>query len=358
MRAVLAGGGTGGHVLPLLALAEALEKSGRLQSLLFLGADGLESSLVTQRGYELIQLPVGRVRGLSVGRQVKGVAGLAASVPMAAWHLKRAGATVVVGSGGYASAPAVTAAALLGIPAILLEQNTIPGSTNRGLARLSRKVCTSFAMSSGYLPAAKVVVTGNPVREVFLKVREERAARKGGALRILVLGGSQGAQFLNKQIAPVLAQCVRQSASAVEIVHQCGKAREAEVGTAYEGLSGVKVCGYIDDMATELLNATLVVGRAGATSLAELAVAGVPSLLIPFPHATDGHQEVNARFYEKRGAAKVFPQDNFNADEFRTVLSGLLAQPARLEAMQKAAREAGIPDAALRIIDVMEGLKC
>lgn len=357
MRVVLAGGGTGGHVLPLLALAQALEKSGQLESMLFLGADGLESSLVTQQGYELIQLPVGRVRGLSLGRQVKGVAGLAASVPMAVWHLKRVRATIVVGSGGYASAPAVTAAALLRIPTVLLEQNTIPGSTNRSLARLSDKVCTSFAMSSGYLPASKVVVTGNPVREVFQAVREGRAARQPGTTRILVLGGSQGAGFLNSAVAPVLARCVRECGVPMEIVHQCGKGRESEVGAAYNGLPGVRVCGYIEDMASELLRATLVVGRAGATSLAELAVSGVPSLLIPFPHATDGHQEVNARFYESRGAALVFPQETFQAETFGQSLMSLLEEPRRLDAMRKAAGEAGIPDAAARIIDVMGGLR-
>ncbi len=345
MRAVLAGGGTGGHVLPLLALAEALQKSGLCESMLFLGADGLESSLVTQRGYSLIQLPVGRVRGLALHRQVKGVAGLAAAVPLAAWHLRRAKAQVVVGSGGYASAPAVTAAAFLGIPAILLEQNTIPGSTNRGLAKMAKVVCTSFAMSSGYFPASKVVVTGNPVREVFLKVRQERQSAPRDVFRVLVLGGSQGAQFLNKHVAPLLAQCARSSSGAMEIVHQCGKNREGEVGQAYEGLAGVTVRGYIDDMDAELRAASLVVGRAGATSLAELAVVGLPSILIPFPHATDGHQEVNARFYERRGAAKVFIQESFKAEEFVAAVQSLRGDPNKLRAMERASLASGIPDA-------------
>ncbi len=363
MRVALAGGGTGGHVLPLVSLAEAMKAGGGFAAPLFLGADGLEGRLLGDAGHRFVRLPVGRVRGVSRGRQVRGALGMAAAVPMAMAHLLQNDIQVVVGSGGYASAPAVVAAVLSRIPVVLLEQNTIPGSTNRALARMARVVCTSYGESSKWLPEGKVELTGNPVRRSILEIRERRSSMLADGsllngdrpLRLLVLGGSQGAAFLNGTVATLLGSLCREHGG-LEVVHQCGTGRLGEVGGAYAGAGEARVVEYVERMDELLLWADLVVGRAGATTLAELSVAGLPALLVPFPHATDNHQEFNARHYERAGAALVFVQAEFDSEAFSRTVLGLRDQRDRLAPMVTGSLASGIPDAAQRVMRVVEGL--
>jgi len=355
LRVVVAAGGSGGHVLPGIALAEYMLSAGGIEHVLFIGADsGLEKRIVPSFGFGIRTLPVGRVRGMKLAVRVSGLMGMGASVPKAMSILKEFGADVVVGLGGFASAPAIMAAYLMRKPCVVCEQNTIPGSTNRWLARFARRVCVTYAMSSAYLPSWKVVVTGNPVRPSVAAVREKRANRAAHeGLRVLVLGGSQGAQFLNKTMASALASFASAHGD-VEVVHQSGASREGEAAPAYKGVKNVRVVGYIEGMAELLEWADLVVARAGATTLAELACVGLPSLLVPFPFATDNHQFFNAKAMERAGGAKVFLQDAFNENSFREVLEGLYRDRGALAAMGRNAAGEGRPDAAMRVVETLK----
>lgn len=344
--------------MPAIAVAEAALEGGYADKVLFVGAEnGLEKKLVPTFGYSIETLPVGRVRGMSVTTKIKGLSGLLASVPVAVRLLKRFGADVVVGTGGYASAPTLMAGRILGLRTVVLEQNTIPGATTRLLGKVADEICVSFPMTSGYLPSWKVRLTGNPVRHTFIAARDRRENRAHKeTFNILVLGGSQGALFLNSEVASCLAGLARLH-SDVFVLHQAGGGRTDEASEAYQGLANCQVVGFIDDMAARLEQADLVVSRAGATTVAELGVVGVPSLLIPFPFATDNHQEWNARALQKAGAARMYLQHNYNEHRFLQELESLKSSRETLTQMEKAARLVGIPDAAYRVMEVVRGGK-
>jgi len=354
MRLVVAAGGTGGHIYPALAVAEAALSRAAAEAILFVGARrGLEGTLVPAHGFDIRLLPLERVRGMGIVRGARGLAGLGVSLPIAAHILREFRADAVLGLGGYASAPAMIAGAALGLRTVLCEQNTIPGTTNRVLAKMADNVCVSYSMSSAYFPAWKVVLTGNPVRAEVAAVRGRRASGRK-EFRLLVLGGSQGAQFLNTAVAGALADFVHRRPD-VTVVHQSGEGRRAEAEAAYAGAPRVDVVEYVEDMAGLLEQASLVVGRAGATTLAELSAVGVPALLVPFPFATDNHQLFNAREMERAGAAVVFEQASFNEDRLVDELERLRKDRAALEAMERASASMCIKDAATRVLDVARG---
>jgi UDP-N-acetylglucosamine--N-acetylmuramyl-(pentapeptide) pyrophosphoryl-undecaprenol N-acetylglucosamine transferase len=353
MNLVIAAGGTGGHIMPGLGLAEAAVQAGLARNILFIGArNGLEGMLVPAAGFRIETLPVGRFRGMGLKTRLSGLAGLGLSVPMAHRLLKEFGASAVVGMGGYASAPALIAGAMAGIPTALCEQNTIPGSTNRILARFAQKVCVSFSMSSGYLPPHKVVVTGNPVRRALLEARKRRLERvRSDSFTILVLGGSQGALFLNKTVARSLASFAK-GRPTTTIIHQTGAGRRGEAADAYRKLGErVEVVEYIEDIGSLLERVDLVVGRAGATTVAELSVVGVPSILVPFPFATDNHQFWNAKVMVQAGAALLFEQHSYNEDRFLDELERLSRDPKALATMGSQARKLGRVDAAEAVLE-------
>lgn len=356
MKLAIGTGGTGGHIYPGIGIAEAAVSLGIADDVLFIGArHGLERELVPAHGFEIVTLPVDRVRGMRLATRVAGLAGLARSIPAASRILKDFAPDAVIGMGGYASAPSLIAAAMRKIPTVLCEQNTIPGATNRKLAHFASAICVAFPMTSGYLPSWKVVVTGNPVRSSVVAAAATRRESSRAGFRILVLGGSQGALFLNQTVASCLAAFAA-SHGDVEIVHQTGSGRTDEATPAYGGLRRVHVTGYIDDMADMLSWATIVIGRAGATTVAELAAVGVPSLLVPFPFATDNHQYWNAKAMATAGAAKIFEQHSFNENQFRDTLDELYREAGLLAAMEAGALHMGRPDAAARVLDTLRGV--
>lgn len=358
MRLGLTGGGTGGHVYPLIAIALRAIQLGIATEVLFLGTKaGLEGDLVSAAGFQIETLMGRKVRGGGLGQKMAGMAGLVGAIPqgMGVWGKFRP--DVVVGSGGYASVAGVTAAWLKGIPTVLLEQNTIPGYTNRKLAFAAQKVCVSFPVSAGYFPAGKVVVTGNPVRPEIQEVAQRRKEKTAsGGIQILVLGGSQGALFLNQEIALAMLNLVGSDAR-IRVVHQCGKGRTKELPEAYLSHPGVRVKEYIEDMASELTATDLVVGRAGATTIAELTTAGVPSLLIPFPFAADNHQEHNALAVQKHGGAEMWLQSEWDRVKFEDRVRHLLGTPGELEAMSRGALTLGMADAATAILTTIGGMQ-
>jgi UDP-N-acetylglucosamine--N-acetylmuramyl-(pentapeptide) pyrophosphoryl-undecaprenol N-acetylglucosamine transferase len=369
---VIAGGGTGGHVTPALALGEELQRRG--ERLLFIGSErGLEARLVPEAGFELVSLPSQQVMGRSLLGRVRGALGILASVSRARRELKRCRADAVLSVGGYAAMPAALAALTLRTPLFLVEPNAVPGRVNRLCARFARRVFVGFEGATALLGGARerTECTGVPLRSALVQAfasaqapgpgdssapAEERAAagrRKPHApFRLLIFGGSQGARQINHALmraAPHLAHL------GVEVFHQAGEAdREAVLGAYADAGLPVAVVAFERDMPTRYAWADIVVCRSGALTVAELALAGLPALLVPYPYAADNHQAANARELEGAGAAKLV-EGLDDSDESGARLAGILAElfaaPERLVAMGDAASSLARPDAAAHIID-------
>ena len=340
---VVAGGGTGGHLFPGLAVAECAAETG---DVLFVGsAYGIEARVIPQTRFAFRAIPV---RGLR-GRGWRGAAQLAAQLPGAmvrAWRiLGEFGADVVVGVGGYASFPVVVAAWLRRVPSVLLEQNAHPGMANRVLARLARRVCTTFADANAYFPTRKVVVTGNPVRHFTVPAAAPRAA-----FTLLVFGGSQGAHRLNEAMADGAA-ALRDALADLRVIHQTGEADCAALRERYASLGmAAEVREFIDDMGAAYGAADLVVCRAGATTVAELTSLGKPAILVPYPFAADDHQRANASVLASQGAAVMILDRALTGAGLAQAIIELARDRARLTAMGDTARHLGVPDAAQRVL--------
>jgi len=345
MRMVVAGGGTGGHLFPGLAVAERVAgaDAGRV---LFVGsAYGIEARVIPQTRFEFRPLPI---RGLR-GRGWRGALQLTAQLPSAivrAWRiLGEFGADVVLGVGGYASAPVVIAAWLRRIPSVLLEQNAHPGWANRALARIARRICTTFAEANAYFPAGKVVLTGNPVR---LFAAPAAAPRSGFTL--LVFGGSQGAHRVNEAMADAAA-ALRDAIPGLRVIHQTGAADHAALQARYASLGvAAEVREFIDDMGAAYHAADLVVCRAGATTVAELTALGKPAILVPYPFAADDHQRANASVLAAHGAGILVLDRELGGGGLAQTIIELARDRARLKAMGDAARRLGVPDAAAQVV--------
>jgi len=342
-------GGTGGHIFPGLAVAAELRARGI--PVLWLGsAGGLETRLVPQAGVPIETLAIGGIRGKGVLTLLMAPLRIARAV-LAAWRIVRSvrprGALAL---GGFACGPGGIAAWLARVPLVVHEQNSIPGATNRTLSHFAQKSLCGF---SGALPQGEWV--GNPVRAEISAVAPpaQRWANRAGALRLLVLGGSQGARALNERVPQALAKL----SARPEVRHQCG-AKFAEAARDAYANAGVvaSVEPFIDDMAAAYAWADLVVCRAGALTLAELAAAGAGSVLVPFPFAVDDHQTANARAWVEAGAALLLPESEASAERLAAVLGELLGDRTRLLAMAQAARTLAKPDAAARIADVCLGV--
>ncbi len=337
-------GGTGGHIFPGLAVAAALRARG--VPVAWLGADGgMETRLVPQDGIEIDTIAVSGVRGKGVGKLLKLPFALAAAVRDAAKVLRRRRPRAVVSFGGYAAGPGGLAAKFAGVPLLVHEQNRAPGLTNRVLSRLARVVMTGFP---GTFDNERVV--GNPVRDEIAAL-PARDVAPGIPLRLLVLGGSQGARALNEAMPKALA---RLPAGAFQVRHQCGERMLDDARRAYAdaGLA-VEPVAFIADMAEAYRWADVVICRAGALTLAEVCAAGVPSILVPFPQAVDDHQTRNAEYLVVRDAAVMIPQSDALTELLQAQLLVFAADPARLLGMGQAARRLAMPDAAARVADAV-----
>ena len=342
MSVLVLAGGTGGHVYPGLAVAERLRRDGH--HVAWLGTkNGLESRVVPEAGIALHCVRVSGLRGKGVMRWCLAPFMLAFGFIQSLWIIARMQPRAVLGMGGFVTGPAGVAAWLLGRPLLVHEQNAVPGFTNVQLVRLARDVMESFPGSFG--PAVRARHTGNPVRQRIAEIDEPagRLAGRNGPLRLLVLGGSQGAQILNDTVPPALAQlrgerpCVR---------HQAGP-RNIESARAGYAAAGVDACllDFIEDMPAAYEWADLVLCRAGATTVAELAAAGVASILVPFPHAVDDHQTCNARYLSEAGAAILMDQQELQPSGLCTLIADLGHARDRLLDMAVAARRLAMPNA-------------
>jgi UDP-N-acetylglucosamine--N-acetylmuramyl-(pentapeptide) pyrophosphoryl-undecaprenol N-acetylglucosamine transferase len=349
---VIAGGGTGGHLFPGLALADALRA--RSRQITFVGtAHGLEARAVPAAGYPLRLLAGRQLRGGGPMRAVAALAATARGVRGATALLHEIRPRLVVGVGGYASVAVVLAAWLRRLPILLLEQNVVPGAANRFLGRLARRVCVGFAESLPFFPRERAVHTGNPLRAGVLAAAG-RLRPRGERLGLLVYGGSQGARQLNRATVDAL-RLLGPAAATFAITHQTGTADVDEVRAGYAGL-GIEatIVPFIDDMGAAYAAADLVVGRAGAMTCAEVTALGLPAVLVPYPHAADDHQRRNAEVLAAAGAAELILDHDLDGERLAATLRRFVAEPARRAAMAAEARRLGRPDAAARVADECE----
>lgn len=358
MRVLFAGGGTGGHLYPGIAVADELVRRDTSAVVSFVGtARGLESRVVPARGWPLDLIRSAGLKGKSMSALLRGLALLPLSA-LDAWRVLSARRPdVVVGVGGYSSGPVLLLAALRRLPTLVMEQNTAPGFTNRRLAPWVRAAAVSYEETLVYFPGTGFV-SGNPVRRSFLDAVEAGgdAAEEDGSVRVLIVGGSQGARAINDAMvaaAPRLAA----AGSAITITHQTGERDFARVRDAYAitGLTAT-VGAFFDDMPARLRAAHLVVARAGASTLAELTVLGRAALLVPLPTAADDHQRKNARVLEAAGAAEVIEERDLADGRLADRVLALAADPDRRRRMAERARTLGRPDAAARVADRIEQL--
>jgi UDP-N-acetylglucosamine--N-acetylmuramyl-(pentapeptide) pyrophosphoryl-undecaprenol N-acetylglucosamine transferase len=353
LRVVIAGGGTGGHLFPGLAVARALMARVPEAQVSFAGtATGIEARVIPATEFQLDVIRSGGLKGKSGAALLRGFALLPLSA-LDAWRLiSRRRPDVVIGVGGYSSGPVVAIAAARGIATLLLEQNAVPGMTNRLLALFVKSAGVTYDSSLAYF-GRKGFVSGNPIRQEFLHVDD--AAVHSDHLRVLIVGGSQGAHAINVAVAEAAERLARSGdAPPLTVVCQTGTRDFDMVSQAFQraGLQG-RVERFIDAMDREVNDAGLIVSRAGATTLAEITAAGRPSILIPLPTATDDHQRKNAEALEAAGAAEVIEQKTLTAELLVSRIRALAGDKARRISMGAAARRLARPDAADRIVDAV-----
>lgn len=357
-RVMVAGGGTGGHLFPGLAVVEELRRRVPGLEVRFVGTSrGIEARVLPGRGEQLDLLKVTPLKGQGFGARIRSFGRIPGAMREASSLMRDFDPDLVLGVGGYASGPVLLAASLSGRPSAVLEQNAHVGMTNRILARFVDRAYISFEETAAVFGKSKSVMTGNPVRHEFVEHARLALADPEGfearARNILVLGGSQGARKLNEEVPRALGRLGRLP-EGMRIIHQTGQSMRDDVEATYRELGiDAEVVTFIDDMARAYSNASLVIARAGATTLAELCAIGRPSILIPFPYAADDHQAKNAEALEHLGGALCIREANLDRDSLGRLVEELLGDEARRRSMSDAARAHGRPDAAAAIVDDM-----
>jgi UDP-N-acetylglucosamine--N-acetylmuramyl-(pentapeptide) pyrophosphoryl-undecaprenol N-acetylglucosamine transferase len=346
---LIAGGGTGGHLYPGIALARELLRRDAATEVSFVGtAAGIEARVIPREGFALDLIRVAGLKGKSMLTRLRGLALLPLSA-LDAWRvISRRRPTVVVGVGGYSSGPVLALAAVRRLPTLLLEQNALPGITNRLLGPLVRAAAVNFEEALRFFPRTGFVA-GNPVRaEFFAPAAMEAHDQK---VRVLIFGGSQGAHAINLALVAAAPQLAAAGLD-VAITHQTGERDLALVRDAYQraGLDA-RVEAFLYEMDREMRRADLVVARAGATTLSELAAAGRPAVLVPLPTATDDHQRRNAAAFARAGGAVVLEEPGLTGEQMAAAILALARDAARRQQMGRSARALARPDAAARIAD-------
>jgi UDP-N-acetylglucosamine--N-acetylmuramyl-(pentapeptide) pyrophosphoryl-undecaprenol N-acetylglucosamine transferase len=347
---VMAGGGTGGHVMPALAVARELRERGH--EAVFIGTRrGLEARLAPLHGFPIEWIEIGGLKRVGTARRLRTLAQLPLSTGRAARLLGRRGAAAVFSLGGYAAGPVALAAWLRGTPLVILEPNAVPGLTNRWMGKVARRILLNFPEAAACFPRGRSELSGVPVRAEFFQVP---AKSPGPEFEVLVTGGSQGSRTLN-QAARQSWALLRSAGLPLRMVLQSGPAAYPELAREFQqaGIPG-QVIPFIDDMPAAFARADLVVCRAGAGALAELAAAGKPALLVPFPYAADQHQLRNAEALVRAGAARMVPDGELDGRRLYEEIAALAARPERLEAMSRAVRRFARPEAARRAAEVLE----
>lgn len=349
MTYVIAGGGTGGHVFPAIAVADAIKSLEPSADIVFIGTErGLEHIAVPKAGYKLERIVISGLKGRSVGSQLRALWQLPKAVYQSITLLRRYKAKAVLGVGGYASGPALIAAAILRIPVGLCEPNSVPGLTNRILGRVSKRVFTAFKSTAIFFSAKKICLVGNAVRNRIIAGQiRQRAA--GDPLHILVLGGSQGARALNQKL-PACFLALREKGLELKILHQSGLADEQSTKELYKNMGlDAQVESFIDDMSAAYASADLIICRSGATTCSEVLASGPVAIFVPLPSAIYDHQMLNAKELEEEGASLVVAQDQITPAGIANLVINLLNDPNRIITMIGRARKLAKPNAAIEI---------
>ncbi|MCK4416930.1 MAG: undecaprenyldiphospho-muramoylpentapeptide beta-N-acetylglucosaminyltransferase [Candidatus Latescibacteria bacterium] len=358
LRVLLAAGGTGGHIFPAIAIADEVKGRYPGAEILFVGTRReMGARLISQAGYRLKTITAWSLpRRLSLRTLIFPVV-LVLGILQAAWIMLSYRPRVAIGTGGYASGPVLVTAWFLGIPVVIQEQNLLPGVTTRVLARIARQVNVSFEQSKKYLSSYhNLVVSGNPIRKEIGTVTKSKAQKKldldSSKKTLLVFGGSQGANRINQALLDALEELSR--ANNLQILWQTGKRDYLEVkGKMASVTLPILLWAFIEDMASALGAADLVIARSGATTIAELTKCGVPSILIPYPYATTGHQEQNARVLLEAGACCLILDKDLNGKRLAAIVTELLNNKRKLQQMAENSRRLARPKAAELIVDTM-----
>ena len=348
---MIAGGGTGGHLFPGIALAEEFLRRNRDHRILFIGTKkGLEAKVLSELGFALQTIDVEGIKGRGLIRSAKALLGIPKSFIQSFRIIRLFSPDLVIGVGGYASGPAVMAAHWMGIRTVLAEQNALPGLTNRILGRFVDRVFLSFSETKKWFRKEKVSMAGNPIRTRF-SMEKKKILRPQDLFTLLVFGGSQGAHAINQTMVAALDH-LKPMKSRLKIVHQTGSKDLEEIRKAYQA-SGMnaEVLPFIMDMASAYQSADLLICRAGATSIAEITASGKAAILIPFPYAVEDHQTKNAEVLVRAGAAEMIPEKELSGQRLADAIKGYYEQPELIRQMEERSAGLGNVGAAADIVD-------
>ena len=361
MKVIIAGGGTGGHLFPGLAIAEEFKRRDSGSEIVFVGTEhGIESKIIPREGFPIRFLRSEGIVGKSLLRKARGIAELCLSVFDAGRILKSIGPDIVIGVGGYASGAIVMLADLKSIPTMIHEQNSVPGLTNKILGRFVKRICVTYHESLTSFPMHKTFLTGNPIRARILKGEREAACRlfslDKDLFTVFIFGGSSGAQSINRTMVDALNHLsdLREN---IQFLHQTGDRDFEGIRDAYRK-AGVKgtVTPFIYQMPEAYAAADVVVSRAGATTLAELTALGKPAILIPYPYAAGRHQEFNAMKLRDIGAAMVMLENNLSGERLAAAVRDIFGNETLRNEMKSASKGLGRADACSKIVDIAVSL--
>lgn len=358
MRLIVAGGGTGGHLFPGIAVAEEFLARDAANEVLFVGSErGIEARAIPRLGYRLELISAAGIRGKGSLAKLQGAFRMLYGYAQSRKILRQFKPDLVLGVGGYASLPMVLAANGMGIPRYIHEQNALPGMSNKVLSKVANRVFISLEESARFFPKGSTLLTGNPLRKQILEMLASVTGREKtdhSIFNLFVFGGSQGARTLNNALPQVVGQLSDTERSLLRVVHQTGEADLRQVQAAYQAIGfAADVRPFIDDMAIEYQRADLIVCRAGATTIAEVTALGKACLFVPFPHATDDHQRKNAEALLKKGACELLLEQEIGNGRLAAEISRLIQNREELEQIGVRAGELARTDAAQVIVDEM-----
>jgi UDP-N-acetylglucosamine--N-acetylmuramyl-(pentapeptide) pyrophosphoryl-undecaprenol N-acetylglucosamine transferase len=356
MKWVIAGGGTGGHLFPGIAIAEAFVEREKVNEVLFVGTErGIEAKVLSGGRFLLRTIKAKPIKGKSFLEKVKAIWSLPTAISEASAILREFQPQLVLGVGGYASGPTLIAAFLLGIKRAIQEQNVIPGMTNRILKWFSQRIFVSFEEAKKYFPEGRTMVTGNPIRKEFLAClaagRGEMKKRGDDRFTLLIFGGSAGARRINEAMMGALSH-LQGIKSSLRIIHQTGKEDFDSVSKSYQGKGfDAFVRPFFEDIANYYLVSDLVICRSGAGTVAELAVCGKAALFIPYPYAAHHHQLINAKKLVDLGAGKMILDEELNGRSLAEIILHLYGHPEECANMEEAIQQLARPRAAEEVVD-------
>lgn len=357
-KLLLTGGGTGGHLFPAIAAAQEFCKTYPNTDVLFVGTKRkMDSSTLSRYGFRSVAILCYGLKGKRIIELLKALLVLPLSCLQALWVLLRFRPDIVVGVGGYVTGPVVAMAKILGFPTLIHEQNSVPGLANRKLGGFVDKICLSLPQSAKFFPSEKIVVTGNPVRENLIDLSVNNEINNKDSVNVLVLGGSQGATGLNKVVIDAFTGEHADKLKGVKLIHQTGLKDQEWVATEYRTAGrDVEVHAFIKNMDEVYQQVDFLISRAGATTLAELAVLGKPAILVPYPYAADNHQQKNAEHYVDGGGAVLFEEKNLTSEQLAMVVAEMVFNKEKINEMSRCQVKLGEPKAASKIVAVCNKL--